>query len=218
MSERCILLLGGSFDPVHTGHVGLARYACTLLHPDVLHLIPAGQPWQKPALQTAAEHRVAMLKLAFADWAVPVEIDEQEIHRDGPSYTIDSLRALRASLGSDVSLVLALGADQLLNLQTWHEWTQLFDLANLCFVTRPGFDLEQAQIHPQLASEIARRSASPSQLRTTPHGLVYIASNLALNVSSSEVRTALAQDRDASELLAAPVLDYIQQHHLYKTN
>ena len=73
--DRCILLLGGSFDPVHVGHVGLARYFCTLLHPDELRLIPAGRPWQQPGLATPSEHRIAMLELAFADWMVPVYMD-----------------------------------------------------------------------------------------------------------------------------------------------
>ena len=94
-NERCILLLGGSFDPVHEGHIGLARYFCTLLHPDELRLIPAGRPWQKPEMSTAPEHRIAMLRLAFADWVVPVQIDTQEIERDGPSYAVDTLRTLR---------------------------------------------------------------------------------------------------------------------------
>lgn len=224
MSARCILLLGGSFDPVHEGHIALARYFSTLLHPDELRLIPAGQPWQKPGMSTAAADRIAMLRLAFADWAVPVVVDEQEIGRDGPSYMIDTLRALRAQLGDQTSLVLALGADQLLNLSTWRDWPQLFELAHLCFAARPGFDIRSADMHPDVGAQLARRLASPSQLRQTAHGLAYVASNLAVDVSSTAIRAALGRsgagttENTMSGSLPGAVLDYIRHHHLYQTS
>ncbi len=220
MSESCVLLIGGSFDPVHQGHVALAHYFCTLLHPEVLRLIPAGQPWQKPGMKTPAEHRIAMLRDAFAGWVVPVVIDEQEIRREGASYAIDTLRALRAELGDETSIVWALGADQLLNLPTWRDWTQLFDLAHLCFATRPGFVINGGSLGPEVATQLSRRLASPEQLRSTPHGLAFVATQLAVDVSSTAIREALAQ-RDLARLtglVPAPVLDYIQRHHLYQTH
>lgn len=222
MSERCILLLGGSFDPVHEGHLALARYFSTLLHPDELRLIPAGRPWQKPGLSTPAEQRIAMLRLAFADWAVPVVIDEQEIARAGPSYAVDTLRALRNDVGESASLVMALGADQLLNLHTWHEWQQLFELAHLCFAARPGIDLRSAGLHPEVGAQLARRLASPSQLRQSAHGLAFVANNLAIDISSTAIRAALASPPDGAArdvpagALPGAVLDYIQHHHLYQ--
>ncbi len=218
MSDRCVLLLGGSFDPVHAGHVALARYFGTLLHPDELRLVPAGQPWQKPGMRTPAPHRIAMLNAAFMNWPVPVVIDEQEVQREGASYAIDTLRTLRAELGDKVSIVMALGADQLLNLHTWHQWQQLFEFAHLCFATRPGFSLNAEALKAEVADQLARRLASPSQLRTTPQGLTYVATNLSVDVSSTEIRQALA-DPDgvaAAKWLPGPVLEYIQQHHLYQ--
>ena len=217
MSASCILLVGGSFDPVHTGHVGLTHYFLTLLQPDTLRLIPAGQPWQKPQLATPALHRVAMLKLAFADCALPVQVDEQEIARDAPSYTIDTLRALRAEVGPAVSLVLAIGADQLQNLHTWRNWQQLFDYANLCAAARPGFTLEQGDMAPEVAQELKRRTASAAQIRATPSGLVYVAGNLAFDISATAIRHALQQGQTTAGLLPEAVLDYIQQHHLYQS-
>ncbi len=220
MSERCVLILGGSFDPVHQGHIALAHYFCTLLHPDELRLIPAGQPWQKPGMSTAATHRVAMLRDAFADWVVPVVIDEQEILREGASYAVDTLRALRAELGPDVSIVMALGADQLLNLHTWRDWQTLFELAHLSFAARPGFVVNGDHLDPDVSSELARRLASPNQLRSTPHGLAFVASNLAIRASSTAIRDALAQhdEHALTGLLPARVLDYIQRHHLYQNH
>lgn len=216
MSASCVLILGGSFDPVHAGHVGLAHYCATLLHPDVIRLIPAGQPWQKPELTTLAAHRMAMLKLAFADCAIPVQFDDQEICRTTPSYTIDTLRSLRTELGGKVSLVLAMGADQLGNLNTWHEWQKLFDYANLCVATRPGFLLTHDGLPAEVVREITRRNASAAQLRSTPCGLVHLADNLALDISATAIRQALQQDKNTDELLPRAVLDYIHQHHLYK--
>ncbi len=218
VTRRCVLLLGGSFDPVHAGHVGLAHYFGTLLHPDELRLIPAGQPWQKPGLKTAATDRIAMLALAFPHWSMPVVIDEQEVRRDGASYAIDTLRALREEFGPEVSLVLALGADQLANLHTWRDWRQLFELAHLCFAARPGFSMTRDVLDADVAKEVARRLASPPQLRSTPAGLAFIAPNLALDVSSTAIRAALAAGGDAGGQLPAPVLDYIRQHHLYQTH
>lgn len=217
MSPPCVLILGGSFDPVHAGHVGLARYFSALLQPDALRLIPAGQPWQKAALGASASHRVAMLRLAFADCARPVQIDEQEITRDGPSYTIDTVRALRAELGPETSLVLALGADQLHNLPTWRNWQQLFDYANLCVAARPGYLTCADQLAPEVAREIARRAASAEQIRATPCGLIYVATNLAFTVSATEIRQALRAGQTTKLDLPDAVLDYIQQHHLYQS-
>ncbi len=191
MSVRSVLLLGGSFDPVHSGHVGLARYFCTLLHPDELRLIPSGRPWQKPDMVTPAVHRVAMLHAAFDGWPVPICIDEQEIRREGPSYMIDTLRSLRSELGRDVSLALIMGADQLVNLHTWRDWAALFDETHLCIASRPGFTIENAALDKAVAAQITRRLASADQLRQTPSGLVCIATQLALDVSSTTIRAAI---------------------------
>lgn len=214
----CVLLMGGSFDPVHLGHVGLAHYFCTLLRPDVLRLIPVGEPWQKPEMTTPAEHRLAMLQRAFAHCAVPVMIDTQEIQRKGPSYTVDTLRALRDELGANASLVLMLGADQLQNLHTWHAWQHLFDYANVCVAARPGFSLKRDTDFAEVRSEFTRRAATADQVRATPYGLTYLANNLALDVSATAIRQALRRDQPVTEWLPASVLDYIQHHHLYKAN
>lgn len=218
MSRDCVLILGGSFDPVHLGHVGLAHYFCTLLHPDQLRLIPTGQAWQKAPLLATAQDRVAMLKLAFADWPFAVQIDPQEIDRAGPSYAIDTLRALRADLGEQTSLIMALGADQIQNLHTWHQWEKLFELAHLCFVTRPGSSLASEDLHPEVAQQLNRRLASAQQIRETPAGLAYAGNNLALQVSSTAIRQSLTEGSNGAGQLPAAVLDYIQQHHLYQTD
>lgn len=219
MSVRCVVLLGGSFDPVHVGHTALARYFCTLLQPDELRLIPAGQPWQKPSMVTPAEHRIAMLRAAFRDWVVPVVIDTQEVQREGPSYAVDTLRALRSALGDAASLIMLLGADQLQNLHTWRDWQDLFELVNVGVGARPGYPISAGALSTELASEFLRRRAPAAQLRASPCGLAYIAQDLNFDVSSTTIRAAFAahDERALGALLPAPVLDYAQQHHLYQT-
>ena len=212
---QCIALLGGSFDPVHRGHLALATTFTRLLRADALRVIPA-RPWQKSSLQATDEERIAMLQLAFADSEVPVVIDTQELERDGATYTVDTLRALRAELGDAVSLVFLIGADQLQRLDTWRDWHALFELANLGVAARPGFSLADAALPPAVVQELALRRASPEQLRATPCGLVNVAPSLAVDVSATEIRSALCQGDNANAFLPLVVLDYIQQHHLYK--
>jgi len=213
--SQCTALLGGSFDPVHNGHLALADVFTRLLPADELRVIPA-RPWQKSALQATDAQRIAMLELAFAGFPAMVTIDTQELDRDGATYTVDTLRALRAELGDEASLVFLIGADQLQRLDTWRDWRALFELANLGVAARPGFSLADAALPPAVVQELAPRRASPAQLRATPRGLVNVAPSLAVDVSATEIRSALRAGSEANSLLPAGVLDYIQQHHLYK--
>ncbi len=212
----CVALLGGSFDPVHHGHVALAALFAELLKPDQLRVIPAGNPWQKNGLQASAEDRVAMIALAFRQAALDVTIDRQEIERATPSYTIDTLRAVRAELGPDASIVFLMGADQLQQLDSWREWRALFDYAHIGVAARPGFALAEAALPPAVAQEIAVRQGSLEQLRTTPSGRVFLAETLAVDVSATQIRSALQRGEQANSLISPVVLDYIQQHNLYK--
>jgi nicotinate-nucleotide adenylyltransferase len=214
-TTRCIALLGGSFDPVHEGHVALARYFATLLAPDELRLIPAGNPWQKAELRATPAQRVDMLQLAFASFTVPVTIDEQETRRTGPSYTVDTLRAIRDEVGPEVSLALLIGADQLRGLPTWKDWRQLFDHAHICAASRPGFDIALAKLPEPVQREFARRAAPPEQIRASAGGLTCIADRLQVDISSTEVRDALQHGVTPDALVPPAVLDYIKQHHLY---
>ena len=216
----CIALLGGSFDPVHAGHVALARLFQQLLQPDQLRLVPAGNPWQKAPLHAPAADRIAMLELAFADAMLPIVIDRQEVERSGPSYTIDTLRRVRAELGADAAIVFLMGADQLMHLDSWHDWRALFDLAHIGVAARPGYSLSAASLPPAVAETISVRQGSLEQLRTTPSGKVFLAETLAVDISATQIRAAL-QEQDsvaikASSLIPPVVLDYIQQHQLYK--
>ena len=216
MSRRCIAILGGSFDPVHVGHVALARHFVDLLQPDELRVLPAGNPWQKHGLQATSAQRLVMLQLAFNDFAIPVVFDERELRDAQPSVTISSLRALRTELGNEVSLNFLMGADQLQHLDSWQQWQGLFDQANLCAAARPGFMLSGPTIPFAVSTEFARRAATPEQLRASTHGRSFLAPDLAVDISATTIRAALQRGQDPDSLVPPAVLDYIQQHHLYK--
>lgn len=216
-ATRCIALLGGSFDPVHNGHVALADYFIGLFQPDELRIIPAGNPWQKHGLQASGEDRIAMVRRAFGAQKIPVQIDQQEIRRSRATYTIETLQAIRKEVGPDVSLIFLIGADQLQHLNTWQSWQQLFDYAHICAAARPGFAMDASAIPGSVAQEFARRDAPPQQIRTTAHGLACLAPDLAVDISATELRAALQRGEHPVSLVPSGVLDYIEQHHLYQS-
>lgn len=221
-SPACVLLLGGSFDPIHNGHVALGATFVRLLGATELRVIPT-VPWQKSSLVATPEQRADMAALAFADMPCRVVVDRQEIERGRPTYTVETLRALRAELepvyGKNASLCFLMGADQLQRLDTWHDWHDLFALAHLCVAARPGFLLDGPGIPAAVAAEFRGRLVAPEQLCSKPAGQTCIAPDLAVDISSTRIRQALAAgnyQHDSGSPIPAPVLDYIEQHNLYK--
>jgi nicotinate-nucleotide adenylyltransferase len=202
---------------VHVGHVALAELFARLLKPNQLRIVPAGRPWQKAGLQASDADRVKMLELAFKRAACPVTIDLQEIERNGATYTIDTLRAVRAELGPEASIVFLMGADQLQKLDTWREWRALFDVANIAVAARPGFELAAEKLPPAVAQELAQRMGTAEEVRAAPNGRVCMAHTLAVDISATQVRAAVRDGGNANGLVAPVVLDYIQQHNLYKS-
>ena len=224
-THDCVTLLGGSFDPVNHGHVALAELFAQTLHPDELRIMPAGQPWQKAGLQAGDAERVAMLELALKQGSFPpgvtVRIDSREIERKTPTYTVETLRELRAELGPAASIVFLMGADQLQKLDTWRDWHSLFALANFGIAARPGYRLDEGGLPPAVAAELAKRTTTPEAVRASPAGCVCLAHTLAVDISATEVRAGLQAGADTNTntgaYLAPQVLDYIQQHNLYKS-
>lgn len=215
-------LLGGSFDPIHNGHLTLAHAALAGLQLAELRLLPAGQPWQK-ATPTEAAHRARMVQLALADpcWADPrLMLDMREIERDGPTYTVDTLRELRAQLGPQIPLVLVLGADQFARLDTWHAWPQIIGLAHLAVARRNG---EAPALTPALRALKDEFTVPAATALTRPAGSVIELPMPPVDVSATELRALLAQpapdlatQKRLATALPDPVLDYIRTHHLYR--
>jgi nicotinate-nucleotide adenylyltransferase len=218
-------LLGGSFNPVHFGHLRLARAALDRLPLEEIRFIPAGQPWQKASLAPAGD-RVAMLRLALAG-EPRFSVDPVEIERAGPTYTIDTLRELRARLGADAALTLVMGGDQWRNLDTWREWRRLPDFAHLAVARRDGarFDPNEtlAAFSAAHAHAGAATDAAPTRaLAHMPAGALVFFDMPPTPVSATEIRALLAlppsaeSDRRLAACLPAPVLAYIRQHALYQ--
>jgi nicotinate-nucleotide adenylyltransferase len=216
MIAPVIGLLGGSFDPIHVGHVQLARDALAHLPLDEVRFIPAAQPWQKDRV-TESAHRAHMVELAIAQEPRCV-LDMHEIERGGTTYTIDTLRELRVGPWRDASLVLVMGSDQFERFDTWREWRAIADLAHIAVARRAGV---AARLNPTLQEYSEQRHGGPAELAHRPAGGLVEFPMTAVDASATEARHLLANpspdaDRRLARLLPPAVLDYIRGHRLYR--
>jgi len=202
MAIRPLAIFGGTFDPVHIGHLSVAWEAAELLDADV-HLMPASVPPHKPAPAATAEQRVAMLHAALLGQS-RLLLDTRELQRSGPSYTFDTLTALRAEVG-DRPLVLLLGADAFAGLPGWHRWQELFSVAHIGVLSRPGIDTAMPEALAQAIT--ARRVSSAGELAGRAAGKVIELSVTPLEISATHIRELLAAGRDPRYLLPAGLFD-----------
>ena len=214
-------LLGGSFNPIHVGHLALGRAAAEALALEQLIVMPTGNSWQKAGTKHAqvdAAHRLAMVQIALAPMqAAPAgacrwAADDLEVRRAGPSYTIDSLQALRERLGPAPALILILGSDQLHNLATWHRWQELTDYAHLAVTKRERVAL--TGLPEPVDRMVAQRGAQA--LPDTPAGSVVFFQMPPVAVSATGLREQLTRGECPEELLPPGVFDYLRRHHLYR--
>jgi len=211
-------LLGGTFDPVHYGHLRLAddvRDALTL--PEV-RLVPAGDPPHRGAPTASAVDRLAMLDLACQEFPA-LAIDPREIGRARKSYTVLTLEELRAESPLR-PLLWIIGADSLLGLPQWHRWRDLFSLAHLVIAERPGVALEPALPQALLPEWNARLVFDPARLRQTPCGAIYRQRVAPQPISASSIRAAIARGAASTVrgLLPDGVLAYIERNGLYRAH
>jgi len=197
---RRVGVMGGAFDPPHLAHQALAQTACEQLQLDELRLIPTGQAWHKPRALTAAHHRLAMVQLAFADMP-KVMVDPRETLRDGPSYTIDTLRELADSF-PDAQLFLIIGADQAQALTSWKQWQDILQAATICVADRANATRARGQFDAEAASQTA-----------------FLHLNMpALDISATDIRGRISANMSVSALVCEPVARYIAAHHIYQTD
>ena len=216
MSSKAIGILGGTFDPIHFGHLRLAEEMLELANLRQIRFIPTGIPPHRNAPQVSAQHRSAMVRLAITDQPAFV-LDEREVERTAPCYTVDTLRELRAELGAAQPLCLLMGGDAFLQLHTWHEWQQLFELAHIVVGYRPGFTLEE-RIHgttAELQRHYQQRLCAANALSQQPCGGITELAIPKLEISATDIRRRVAEGRTIRYLLPSAVANYIHQHQLY---
>jgi nicotinate-nucleotide adenylyltransferase len=217
VSNKAIGILGGTFDPIHYGHLRLAEEMLELASLSQIRFVPAGTPPHRDEPQVSAQHRSEMVRLAIADQPAFV-LDAREVERSGKCYTVDTLRELRAELGPAQPTCLLMGGDAFLQLDTWHEWEQLFELAHIVVGSRPGFTLEE-RIHtatPKLQSHYQQRLCAAQVLSQQPAGGIAELAIPKLEISATLIRSRVAENRSIRYLLPNKVADYIHQHQLYE--
>lgn len=208
-------LFGGTFDPVHFGHLRLAQEAVGHLGLSRVLWTPAGQPPHRGMPQVTSAQRLDMVRLATAGNPL-FAVDPAEVHSEAPSYTVHTLERLRADHGNTQPLVLLLGADAFAALHTWHRWQDILTLAHLAIAHRPGFPVESGNLPPVLAQVfLTRRLANPAALAETPAGGLVTFAMTQLAVSATQIRKLLNNHGTPRYLLPDNVLDYIFTHNLY---
>lgn len=215
-------ILGGTFDPIHIAHLRMAQEALEACALGNVRFIPAGQPSHRDLPKAAAEHRLAMARLALKSCS-RFELDDAEVLSNAPSYTVPTLERLRERFGAERPLVLLLGTDAFAGLESWHRWRELFDLAHIVVATRPGnvMNLTNCSTSPGVAASalqdelLARYTPTPDSLSASAAGRISQFAMTPLDVSATAIRRSLAAGKSPRFLVPDSVLDYIEANQLY---
>lgn len=206
-------ILGGTFDPVHCGHLRIALDALQILGLQELRLVPCRQSPLRDKPKVTGEQRMAMLELAIAGEPGLVA-DGRELQRQGPSFSVDTLQGLREDF-PDVPLCLIVGMDAFIDFAKWKDWQQIFTLAHVVVVQRPGSELMLTNITLQNEFE-QRRCRQVGELASDKAGKIFLLEATRLEISATQVRALVAAGNSARYLLPDAVWQYIQQHGLYQ--
>jgi nicotinate-nucleotide adenylyltransferase len=204
-------ILGGTFDPVHYGHIRPARELIDRLPFDEIRFMPSSVPPHRAQPQASTKQRLQMVAMAI-EGIQGFTLETCELERGGPSFMVDSLMQIRQGLGKDVSLVLIMGADAFLGLTGWHRWEMLTDHAHILVTQRPDYVMQPEE---ELAAWLAPRKIEPAQLADSPGGHVAMISQEEVDISSTRIRAMVRKKQDIRGLLPDPVCDYIKEEGLY---
>ncbi|PKO93531.1 MAG: nicotinic acid mononucleotide adenylyltransferase [Betaproteobacteria bacterium HGW-Betaproteobacteria-1] len=213
--RRLVGLLGGTFDPIHYGHLRMAEQLADTLKLDEIRFIPSANPPHRQSPQTSAADRCEMVRLAIAGNPRFV-LDDRELLRAGASYTIDTLLSLRAELGNNTALCLIMGSDAFIEFDSWHRWDVIPELCHLLLVERPNVQMSEA-LRPALQSLLRERyTDQPAELAEKTAGRIMIQRITALDISATAIREDFRTQRSPRYLLPDSVVDFIQGHQLYR--
>lgn len=217
IGNLAIGIMGGTFNPIHFGHLRMAQELAEQLSLNEVRFIPSANPPHKSAPQVSAEHRAAMVQLAIADNPL-FKFDNRELLRTGASYTYDTLQSLREELGTQASITLFMGNDAFTKLNTWHRWQELLALCHICLVARPSKPNNPIErLSKTLESYLQQHYTELSDdLTKHANGLITMQHITTLDISSTAIRSAMQRKRSVRYLLPDDVLGYIDEHQLYQ--
>lgn len=213
---RSIGLLGGTFNPIHFGHLRLAEEISEHLALDEMRLIPASVPPHKATPQVSAEHRANMVSLAIQNNQKFV-LEDCELQRDGASYTIDTLIDLRKKLGKEISLYLVMGSDAFVHFDTWHRWQEILNYCHIVLVQRPNHENTVENFSNSMKHFYhAHYKENLQDLQKCSGGFITTQTITPLAISSTDIRKRLNNKKSVRYLLPQSVLGYIEKHKLYR--
>ncbi len=209
-------LLGGTFNPIHFGHLRMAQELAVLLQLNEVRFIASANPPHKTAPEVSAEHRAEMVKIAIADNSL-FKFDDRELSRKGASYTIDTLISLREELGTKTAICLFMGSDAFIQLDTWHRWQELLNYCHIVLVQRPNLSPEHPKL-PEVLEVMLHEHYTENSLdfATKSAGLIHMQKITALDISSTKIREMFKNGEMPHYLMPEKLIDYIKQHQLYK--
>lgn len=207
-------VFGGTFDPVHFGHLRPALEVLQTLRLQEMRFIPCGQPPHRTMPFARGTDRLAMLRLAIAGQA-GFKVDDRELRREGPSYMVDTLTSLQQETGE--SLCLLLGMDAFAQLPTWHRWQEILSRCHIAVMQRPGTTREHLQQNEPLREVLQQHVVTTSgELHAQAAGKIFFQDVTLLEISATAIRQAMQRGESVRYLLPTTVYDYMQQRHLYE--
>lgn len=213
--RKAIGILGGTFNPIHFGHLRMAQELAESLHLNEVRFIPAANPPHKNTPPISAEHRAAMVQLAIENNPL-FKLDTRELHRVGTSYTYDTLQNLREELGNEISITLFMGSDAFTKFDTWHRWQEIIQLCHIALVQRTQSNTQNHPLSKTLETFLhTHYTENSDELHALPAGLITMRPVTKLDISSTAIRHHLQHQYAARYLIPDSVITYIAQQKLY---
>ncbi|MGQ3889514.1 nicotinate-nucleotide adenylyltransferase [Legionella sp. CNM-1927-20] len=211
-----LIIFGGTFDPIHNGHINTAINIQQYFHFERFIFLPCKVPLLKDNAQASPTQRLEMLTLALREYnnsALHFEIDTREINRKTPSYMVTTLEDYRHELGNTIAISLLMGIDTFVTLPRWHQWERLLQLANILIMARPGYQLK-SQLMRELLNE--KETQEAALIQTVANGLIYQFNAGAYNLSSTVIRAQIRQGNLLNANLPTAVKQYIKKNRIYQ--
>lgn len=211
--KQAIALYGGTFDPIHYGHLRPVEALCALIGLKKVIWLPNNIPPHRPQPEASSQQRLDMVRLALQPFPSFL-VDTREIKKPAPSYTIETLKDFRKEIGNKQSLAFIIGQDSLLSINTWFQWEQLLDVCHLLVCARPGYraDFPSARMEAWLKQHQTQQINDIHQL---PAGKIFLADTPLYNISATDIRARHKAGLDCHDLLPQSVEEYIDKHKLY---